>query len=212
MSTLRMPRLLPVTIFVMALALGARCAGLAGAASAADEGAAAPPGAQVAPATEPRPAPAPAAPVPARPAVQQAGADAADLARRRADLEAREASLRERQSVIAAAEQKLEQRVAELKALQAELEKSAAARDAAAERQWNSLVQLYEKMKPRDAARILDGMDTDVVVTLIGRMKELRAAPILAAMSPDRARDVTGELASRTGGKSTDKTEAKGGG
>lgn len=202
MKHLRMPRLLPVTIFAMALSLGAKCVGLAGA--AAKEAQSAIPDAPTAvhagaPAAKsaPQPAAVPFAPpppsAPAQPAPQQPRPE--NPAARHADLDAQEAALRQRQSVIAAADQKLEQRIAELKALQAQLEKEQAGRNAAEERHWDNLVQLYQRMKPREAARILDGMDTTVVVALIARMKQLRAAPILAAMSPERARDVTSGLA-----------------
>ncbi|MGH8326775.1 MAG: MotE family protein [Steroidobacteraceae bacterium] len=192
MSRLRMPRLLPVAIPVMALVLGMKCVGLADdVAGAAETKLAAD-----APAAKPVPMPVNVklAAAPQKPA-EDAVAAAQKLASGRAKLAAEEAALRARQSVVAAAEQKLDQRVAELKALQATLEKEQAARLQQQDQHWQNLVKLYARMKPRDAARILDGMDTKVVVALIARMKEIRAAPILAAMSPVRARDVTAVLA-----------------
>jgi flagellar motility protein MotE (MotC chaperone) len=50
-------------------------------------------------------------------------------------------------------------------------------------------------MKPRDAATIMNELDLPVLLEVVDRMKEAKAAPILAAMQPDRARQVTAELA-----------------
>jgi flagellar motility protein MotE (MotC chaperone) len=50
-------------------------------------------------------------------------------------------------------------------------------------------------MKPRDAAAIFNEMDLAILLPIVDRMKELKAAPVLAAMEPDRARRLTSELA-----------------
>jgi flagellar motility protein MotE (MotC chaperone) len=50
-------------------------------------------------------------------------------------------------------------------------------------------------MKPRDAAKIFDDLDTPVLLEVVDRMNERKAAPILAAMQPDRAREITEKLA-----------------
>ncbi len=50
-------------------------------------------------------------------------------------------------------------------------------------------------MKPRDAAAIFNDLDQPVLLQVIDRMKEAKAAPILAAMQPDKARDLTAKLA-----------------
>jgi flagellar motility protein MotE (MotC chaperone) len=56
-------------------------------------------------------------------------------------------------------------------------------------------VKLYEGMRPRDAAAIFDDLDMPVLVQLIDRMREAKAAPVLGAMRPERARLLTAELA-----------------
>jgi len=50
-------------------------------------------------------------------------------------------------------------------------------------------------MKPRDAAAILNDMEMSVLLPVLDRMKETKAAAILAAMLPDRARVATTQLA-----------------
>ncbi|MCZ8148546.1 MAG: hypothetical protein O9325_11960, partial [Roseomonas sp.] len=63
-----------------------------------------------------------------------------------------------------------------------------------AESSWVALAKLYESMRPRDAAEIFNELDMPILVQVVNRMNERRAAPILAAMTPERARQVTAEL------------------
>ena len=50
-------------------------------------------------------------------------------------------------------------------------------------------------MRPRDAAAIFDELEMPVLVRLMDRMREAKAAPVLGAMRPERARLLTAELA-----------------
>ncbi|MGH7155363.1 MAG: magnesium transporter MgtE N-terminal domain-containing protein [Acetobacteraceae bacterium] len=154
--------------------------------------------------------PAPGAPaVPGSPALPSATANAPagppvsssekallqDLRQRRLGLDKREESIAARESVLAAAEHKLDQRVAELQALQQHLEALNAARKQRDDASWQGLVKMYADMKPRDAAKIFDDLDMSVLLEVVDRMNERKAAAIFAAMQPDRARDVTARLA-----------------
>jgi flagellar motility protein MotE (MotC chaperone) len=56
-------------------------------------------------------------------------------------------------------------------------------------------------MKPKDAAIIFNDLQMPVLLQVMNRMKEAKAALVLAAMTPDRAREVTGELAKLRTGK-----------
>jgi flagellar motility protein MotE (MotC chaperone) len=59
---------------------------------------------------------------------------------------------------------------------------------------WQGLVRLYETMRPRDAATIFNELAMPTLIEVVDRMKESKAAPIMAAMVPDKARDVTTQL------------------
>ena len=118
-----------------------------------------------------------------------------ELRQRRKDLESREAELSAREAVLSAAEQKLSARAEELQALQSRLEGLETARKSHEEANWRGLVKLYESMKPRDAAAIFNDLDMPVLLQVVDRMKEAKAASVLAAMQPERARQVTAELA-----------------
>ncbi len=190
------PRVLPVTMLAMAALLTVKCASMVLSASAATSAAPA-----AVPAAKSPPAQAATIPAPAtlqraaQPAPPTADAVLTDLRRRSQELDSRDAALRTRESVVAAAAQKLDQRIAELKALQARLEQLGAQQHARDDADWLALVSLYEKMKPREAARIFNDLDMGVLVKLLDRMNGRRAAAILAAMTPDKARDTTDELA-----------------
>ncbi len=118
-----------------------------------------------------------------------------ELRQRRQELDARDAALMARESVLIAAEHKLAARVAELQALQKRLEAVEAARKEREDASWQGLVKLYEAMKPRDAATIFNDLDMPVLLQVVDRMKEAKAAPVLAAMQTDKVRDLTARLA-----------------
>ena len=189
-------RLLPVTIFAMSSLLAVKSAELVRAAAPAADPA---PKAAAAEAAKSAPPPQAAVPTPseeaAPPVTDAERAVLLDLRQRRQELDARDAALAERESVLAAAEQKVSARVAELQALQKKLEALDAARKEREDASWQGLVKLYEAMKPRDAATIFNDLDMPVLLQVVDRMKEAKAAPVLAAMQPDKARDLTAKLA-----------------
>lgn len=123
-----------------------------------------------------------------------------DLRRRRQDLDRRMDAVSGREAVLVAAEQRLAARVSELQALQAKLEGLDAARKEKQDASWQGLVKVYEAMKPREAATIFNDLSMPVLLQLLDRMKDAKAASVMAAMNPDKARDVTAELVqARTG-------------
>ncbi|WP_428486619.1 MotE family protein [Rhodopila sp.] len=123
-----------------------------------------------------------------------------NLRQRRKELDARETSVAARESVLAASEQKLTVRVSELQALQKKLEGLDSAQKEKEDAGWQAMVKLYEAMKPKEAATIFNELSMPVLLQVMDRMKDAKAAAVMAAMNPDRARDVTSELAQlRTG-------------
>jgi flagellar motility protein MotE (MotC chaperone) len=203
----RMPRLLPAAVAVMGgLALLKaetlwRAAPLSGGslvvpsarASEPAAPAAAAPAAQ-APAV-PRLAAAEPPPAPPDPAVLAERALLEQLRARRTELEVREAAMAAREQLLAASERRLAQRIEELGALQQRLEALERGRVERDEAGWRGLVRVYETMRPREAATIFDSLEMPVLVELVDRMGERRAAPVIGAMRPERARELTAELA-----------------
>jgi flagellar motility protein MotE (MotC chaperone) len=124
-----------------------------------------------------------------------------NLRQRRKELDARAAALTARESLIMAAEQKLGARVIELQTLQKKLEGLDTAQKQKEEAGWQGLVKVYEAMKPKEAAVIFNDLQMPVLLQVFNRMKDAKTAAVMAAMNPDKARDVTAELAQMRMGK-----------
>jgi flagellar motility protein MotE (MotC chaperone) len=118
-----------------------------------------------------------------------------ELRQRSQTLDAREAAVTAREATLAAAELRLNARIGELQALQQKLQDLEQARQQREDASWQGLVKLYESMRPRDAATIFNDLDMHVLLGVVDRMKDAKAATILAAMQPDKAREVTTKLA-----------------
>jgi flagellar motility protein MotE (MotC chaperone) len=147
------------------------------------------------------PAPVPAAPpqaaVPEPPSAEQQAERALleALRARRTALEQREQALAQREMLLTAAERRLGQRIEEMAALQRRLEHLRTSAGEREEAGWRQLVKTYEAMRPRDAAAIFDELEMPVLVQVVDRMREGKVAPVLGAMRPERARQLTAELA-----------------
>ncbi len=114
-----------------------------------------------------------------------------DLTERRKDIESKERELAMREALLQAAERELEQKFSELEGLKQEIESLLKKQSSEEEERIQSLVKIYEGMKAKDAARIFNTLETEVLLAVIGRMSERKSAPILASMSPERARSIT---------------------
>jgi flagellar motility protein MotE (MotC chaperone) len=150
------------------------------------------PGAAAAPPAEP----VPGLVVPSEPPPSEAErALLLDLRSRRKELDGRAQSMEQREALLAAAERRMAERLKELSVLQTRLEALENNRRDRDEANWRGMVKTYETMRPRDAAAIFNDLDQAVLIEVLDRMKETKAAPVLAAMLPDRARIATTELA-----------------
>lgn len=119
------------------------------------------------------------------------------LAKRRSELDAREAKIQTEATVLAATETRVDAKIAQLKSLQTQIAALLAERDAAQEKQVGALVKTYSAMKPKDAARIFDNLNDEVLLAVAQEMKSDALAPVLAAMSPDAAQKLTLKLADK---------------
>ncbi len=219
-------RLLPLTIFVAVLMLGVRVGDLWRVATrearlpdfpatlAQGQGTAAPP-LQLA-ANTPKTNPPPAAPSPGgssggpAPSAAPPPDNAAlgpvkneellqHFAERRAEIEKRTKEIEQREALLNAAEKRIDQKVQEMEKVRGDIQKLMRQGDEKQAAQLESLVKIYETMKPKEAARIFEELDMSVLLGVIERMKETKTAPILAAMDPVKAKEVTSALVERRG-------------
>jgi len=117
------------------------------------------------------------------------------LAERRETLDDREREIEQREGLLQAAEVRINEKVIELRALQATIEQLIKTYDDQQEAKIGSLVKIYENMKPKDAARIFEELDMDTLLLVAERMKERKLAPLMAQMNPEKAKEMTVELA-----------------
>ena len=119
------------------------------------------------------------------------------LAERRAELDRRARQLDTRENVLRATEARIEAKIADLKQIQDTISNLLARHDKQREAQMRSVVKIYERMKPKDAARIFEELEMPILLEVVERMSEAKAAPIMANMTPIKAKAVTSALAQR---------------
>ena len=117
--------------------------------------------------------------------VLQALAQERDLiAERKAMIDAHEAE-------ITLAREKLDIEKAALVELKTSIETLLAKVEAQQTDDVQRLIDFYKNMKPAEAASLMNEMDIEVTIMVLGTMSPRTAAPILAKMTPVRARAVS---------------------
>ncbi len=114
-----------------------------------------------------------------------------DLAVRRDIIEKQEKALATREAMLRASEDELDQKLQEMSSLREQIKTLLNQQSQEEMERIKSLVRIYEGMKPADAARIFNTLDTTILLDVMTRMSERKSAPVLAAMDADRARMIT---------------------
>jgi flagellar motility protein MotE (MotC chaperone) len=131
-------------------------------------------------------------------AENRVGAAIAAEASRRAASTGEQRSLSLQAAMMEAAEKRIEDKLARLAAL--EQERKGLGETAAGEREDSAqgvaaLVQMYEAMRPKDAARVFQRLDIAMQVDMARRMRRRAMAAILAEMDPAAAERLSVALA-----------------
>jgi len=119
------------------------------------------------------------------------------LAERREEIDAMDRELQTREALLQAAEGRIGTRIEELKGLEQVIKDLLAEHSAQEQARIDQLVSIYATMKPKDAARIFNSLDMPILLRVIETMKERSSSAIMAQMTPERAKEVTTELARR---------------
>lgn len=117
------------------------------------------------------------------------------LSERRAELDKQAAALNMREAIVEAAEKQMQERADALKALEAQIAALSDQKKAAEDAQFVAIVNMYETMKPQEAAAIFNGLDIAVLARVAKAMSPRKMAPILAKMTSARAQELTTRLA-----------------
>lgn len=197
-------RLLPAAMATVAVVLGLKTVAMAeGVAEGVTTAAASDHGEAAAPAAEGAQAAAPAQQCVAPTLAELAGLSAAEvqvlqaLSARRAALDERGEAMETQDALMLAAEQRLNERLAELRQLETTVQDLLGQLDEAQEQRLTQLVDVYTRMRAKDAASVFDGLDDDVLVQVASRMRQANLAEVMGRMDPVRARQLTEMLADR---------------
>jgi flagellar motility protein MotE (MotC chaperone) len=119
------------------------------------------------------------------------------LQARRQTLDQRAEQYDTQDELMLAAEQRLNERLTELRTLETHVNDLLGQLDEAQEQRLASLVDVYQRMRAKDAATVFDGLDDDVLVQVASRMRQANLAEVMGRMDPARARALTQMLADR---------------
>jgi flagellar motility protein MotE (MotC chaperone) len=117
------------------------------------------------------------------------------LSSRRALLDQREQEIVQKNAILQAAEMRVDQKVKDMEKLRTQLQTMLGQVSEQQQAQTDNLVKIYEVMKPKEAARILQTLDMPVLLGVMKQMKPAKSAPILAEMEAVKAKDITMTLA-----------------
>lgn len=119
------------------------------------------------------------------------------LSARRQELDKRGRELDMREKLVIAQEAKVDQKISEMHAIEDRLKGMLGQLDDEEAQQIESLIKVYEAMKAKDAARIFENLNKDILLDVAAGMKEAKMAAIMAAMDSKKAQQLTVLLATR---------------
>lgn len=134
----------------------------------------------------------------------KSGAEAADLQllltellRREEELDRREAAIVDREYALNLADQAIETRLTQLQEAEASLRETVTIAEKAAENDLIQLTDVYQSMKPKDAAALFETMDAVFAAGFLSRMPPDAAASVMAGLSPEAAYTISVVMAGR---------------
>lgn len=109
------------------------------------------------------------------------------LVQRKEQLDAREAELGRLETELATQKEELEKKLKTMDETRMGISTMLQERTTQDEAKVETLVQVYSTMKPAQAAKVLETLDEDLAVEIVGRMKKKNAAEVLNLMKPEKA-------------------------
>ncbi len=119
------------------------------------------------------------------------------LRQRRETLENRAMQLDLQGQLLASTEKRIDDKILQLQALEMKIKEHLRLFDEREDGQLKAIVEVYEKMKPKDAAPRFETLDIQIQLDLVTRMKSSKVAALMEKMTPAKASDLTKELATR---------------
>jgi flagellar motility protein MotE (MotC chaperone) len=110
-------------------------------------------------------------------------------------LQEREREIGTREALLDVTQQQLDERIAKLDLLKSEINTLLGKMDEQEAQQTQTLIKLYDTMKPKAAAQIFTGLDKKVLLQVASRIKADNLAKIMAAMPASKAAELTMAMA-----------------
>jgi flagellar motility protein MotE (MotC chaperone) len=117
------------------------------------------------------------------------------IEKQKADLDDEKKRMGEQQDHVLMVEQELEKTRSDLTEERKKLEKLVGQSDELDKKRIKQLAKVYSAMRPEEAARILETLDDDLLINILGAMGDDRQkAKILSVLSPDKASRVSKKI------------------
>lgn len=121
----------------------------------------------------------------------------ASITERQEQLSERESKIAARQLILDEVEERIANQMVALRTAEEKLASTLAIADGAAENDLARLTEVYEKMKPRNAAQLFETMETTFAAGFLSRMRPESAAGILSELPPELAYSFSVVMAGR---------------
>lgn len=116
------------------------------------------------------------------------------LQKKKEALDRRERSIQARESDIKSAEERIRLELEKIEQVRNDMRQAMQDLDAQQLEEVERLVKMFEKMRGKKAAAILEQAEQEVAVEVLRRMREKQAGEALAAMNPEVAAQLAQEI------------------
>ena len=117
------------------------------------------------------------------------------LDERKRQIDAKEQELAKLEEELQKHSAEVERRLASLEEVRTKISQKLEDKVKLDQQKVESLVSVYQNMKPVQAARIIESMNEDLAVEVLSKMKNKAAAEIVNLMNPDRAKKISEHFA-----------------
>ncbi len=121
-----------------------------------------------------------------------------NLRQKSKEIDAREEELMIKESSLNAISQMLDAKIQSLAKTQEQLNKIASQYEGDEAAKVDRIVKVYENMKPKEAAKIFNELQINVLLPVVDKMKEQKLAAIIADMDAIKAKDLTTSMANKS--------------
>ncbi|MGZ3746092.1 MAG: magnesium transporter MgtE N-terminal domain-containing protein [Pseudobdellovibrionaceae bacterium] len=117
------------------------------------------------------------------------------LNERKKELDEREEELARAEQELQTQKEELDKRLKDLEEVRRGISSVLEEKVKGDDKKIDTLVQMYSDMKPPAAAKVLETMDEDLAVDILGRMKKKNAADIMSLLKAEKAQILTEKFA-----------------